>query len=297
MNCPFCNKELKSCTAHVIKCKKNTNNLTSEECWELYIKYNFGEDVFEKIIEDYCNLYSFPMLKSKYGISYKGLYKILKKFNIKIRGISESQKKISVPKSRETCMKKYGVDNVSKRDEIKKKKADTFIKHYDVDNIWKTDWYKEFTSKRWASYTPEKKTELLKQWRNSKGRTSILENKVIGYLNELNISIITQFKFDDYYHAYDILINDTNIIIEVNGDFWHGNPKIYKSDDYLNFPNYKVKVEDLWKKDKLNYEYAKNRGYNVVVLWESDINKKSKDEIIEQILKEAESYGTVLSKN
>lgn len=278
--CPFCKKEL-NCNAihHVYKCKSIPTGLTKDEIKELYYKFNFGDTIYEDIIRDYQNLYSLPMLKEKYGLCYRSINYILNKFSIPIRNIKTSQKLITVPKYKSTCLKKYGCENVSQLESVKHKKEQTFIKNYGVDNIWKTPEYAEFTSKRWASYSPERKNELLKQWRNSKGNTSELENKIYGYLNEIGLSVITQFKFDNYYHAYDFLITGTNIIIEVNGDFWHANPMIYSENDVLNFPNNPVKAIDLWKKDDINNIYAKSNGYEVITLWEHDINNKSKEEI------------------
>lgn len=278
--CPFCKKEL-NCNAvhHVYKCKSIPVGLTKDEIKELYYKFNFGDTIYEDVIRDYQNLYSLPMLKEKYGLCYRSIIYILNKFSIPIRNMKTSQKLITAPKYKNTCLKKYGCENVSQLESVKHKKEQTFIKNYGVDNIWKTPEYAEFTSKRWASYSPKRKAELLKKWRNSKGNTSELENKIYRYLNEIGLSVITQFKFDNYYHAYDFLITGTNIIIEVNGDFWHANPMIYSENDVLNFPNNPVKAIDLWKKDNINNVYAKSNGYEVITLWEHDINNKSKEEI------------------
>jgi len=64
--------------------------------------------------------------------------------------------------------------------------------------------------------------------------------------------------------SYDFKIKDKPFIIEVDGDFWHGNPNTKSHFDKVVI----VKENDLLKK-----EMAKNRGYKVVRLWERDINK------------------------
>ena len=43
------------------------------------------------------------------------------------------------------------------------------------------------------------------------------------------------------------LIND-EIIVELNGRFWHGDPRWYKENDILNFPGENVKVSNIWEK-------------------------------------------------
>jgi G:T-mismatch repair DNA endonuclease (very short patch repair protein) len=64
-----------------------------------------------------------------------------------------------------------------------------------------------------------------------------------------------------------------NILIEVNGDFWHANPKIYKAKDILPHPNKEVLAETLWKKDKKKNILAIKNGFQVLTLWELDITK------------------------
>ena len=278
--CPFCKRELSySAIGHIYKCKEKPNDLTKDDIKEIYYKFNYGDDIFENIIRDYNNLYSLPMLKDKYCIGYKAVYYILNKYNIPIRNISTSQKLISAPKHRDTCLKKYGCKNVSQVKSVHDKKRETFIKHYGVDNIWKTKEYAKFSINRWASYSPEEKVKILKKWRNSQGPTSKLENKIYRYLDEIGISVISHFKFDDYYHSYDFLISGTNIIIEVNGDFWHANPDLYNENDVLNFPKNKVIAKDLWERDLINNKYAESKGFNVITIWEKDINTKSKEDI------------------
>ena len=295
LRCPFCQKELTPQGAnHIYKCKYLPNDASKDYIKEIYYKFNYGEDIFENIIKDYQNLYSLPMLKEKYGIGYNAVYYILNKNLIKIRDISTSQKSITVPKYRETCLRKYGCENVSQVPEICDKKKETFIKHYGVDNIWKTKEYAKFSTNRWASYTPEEKSKILKNWRNSQGPTSKLEIKIYEYLNEIGLTVTSQFKFSDYYHSYDFLINNTNILIEVNGDFWHANPNIYSSDDELNFPNGKVKAGYLWKKDKININFANSKGYEVITIWENDIKSKSKNDIQIFIL---DSINKLIIKN
>lgn len=281
ITCPFCNKELKpnGIAAHLNKCKKRPLDLSKVEIRKLYFIHNFGENIFSNVINDYNNLFSLPMLKEKYGLCYRAIYEILDMFNIPHRDMKTSQKLITAPKYKEYCNKHYGVDNVSQLPEVQRKKESTFLKHYGKDNVWKTDMYKEFTSKRWASYSPERKNELLKQWRNASGTTSKLESTIAEYLIEINIPFIQQFKFNDFYHPYDFLLTGTNIIIEVNGDFWHANPKMYKDTDILNFPNKSILAKDIWETDDINEREAIKNGYKVCKIWENDIKTKSKEEI------------------
>lgn len=64
--------------------------------------------------------------------------------------------------------------------------------------------------------------------------------------------------------SYDFKIKGKPLIIEVDGDFWHGNPKQKNHYERVD----EVKINDLMK-DLM----ALDRGYKVVRLWESDIRK------------------------
>jgi hypothetical protein len=60
----------------------------------------------------------------------------------------------------------------------------------------------------------------------------------------------------------------TNTIYEFNGDFWHGNPRLYKSND-IN-PRSQKTFGDLYKKTLLKESRLKKLGYNVISIWEGD---------------------------
>jgi very-short-patch-repair endonuclease/endogenous inhibitor of DNA gyrase (YacG/DUF329 family) len=93
-----------------------------------------------------------------------------------------------------------------------------------------------------------------------------LEKKVADELKRNGIEYTFQFFIteDKVCKSYDFKIKGKPIIIEVDGDFWHGNP---------NTTNHFDKVDDVKENDLIKEELAKNRGYFIVRLWESDINK------------------------
>ena len=64
--------------------------------------------------------------------------------------------------------------------------------------------------------------------------------------------------------SYDFKIKDKPIIIEVDGDFWHGNP---------NIKNHHIHVNKTIENDKLKEEIAQKRGIKIIRLWESNIKK------------------------
>ena len=77
-----------------------------------------------------------------------------------------------------------------------------------------------------------------------------------------------------------------NILLEIQGDFWHANPKFYKESYELSFPgNIKIKAKDLWEKDYRKKVLAESRGYTLLYIWENDIKncKNLKELIVRQL--------------
>ena len=83
---------------------------------------------------------------------------------------------------------------------------------------------------------------------------SSIERKLAGYLVDHNISFICQFKYK--LGVADFFIKP-NIVIEVDGDYWH------------NLPNAQ-------ERDKRQTLYLEEEGYTVLHLWEHEINKEPK---------------------
>lgn len=105
---------------------------------------------------------------------------------------------------------------------------------------------------------------------------NILEKNNINFEQEKVL-----FDDDKKYFSYDFLIE--NVIFELNGDFWHANPKKYKENDLLNFPSKKRIVKEIWEHDKKKKHTAIKNGYEFVTIWESEFKKMSDAELIELI--------------
>lgn len=108
---------------------------------------------------------------------------------------------------------------------------------------------------------------------------SKLELEFMNILNSLNIKYTFQFPAYDINSFYDFIINDTRILIEVDGDYWHCNPNTkYK------IPKYVVQFANL-KGDKIKNEWAIVNGYKLLRFWENDI-KNNRLEVVSKIINE-----------
>ena len=106
------------------------------------------------------------------------------------------------------------------------------------------------------------KLNLFKSSSQVRGPTSI-EILVSTYLDSLNIDYIYNKKLNNISATPDFLIG--NKIIEVNGDYWHGNPKIYKFEELNDIQARHV------TRDLIKYKLYKNHNFDLLVIWEKDI--------------------------
>jgi len=77
---------------------------------------------------------------------------------------------------------------------------------------------------------------------------------------------------EDKCFLYDFVCTDLKFCIEYHGDHYHGNPLIYKPDDYLRGRGCtKIKVKDKWEYDNKKINWLKNqRNYDTVIVWDSE---------------------------
>ena len=71
----------------------------------------------------------------------------------------------------------------------------------------------------------------------------------------------TRYKADGY-------AKSINTIFEFHGDFWHGNPKLY--DKHQINPRLRETYGELYEKTIKKSTLIKNRGYNLIEIWEND---------------------------
>jgi very-short-patch-repair endonuclease len=106
-----------------------------------------------------------------------------------------------------------------------------------------------------------------------------IEQKVMDWLqnNKLKVSyspIIGK-------NQYDFIVHNTKILVEVQGDYWHCNPKIYGSKKFSEIEQrQRIKIiSDLKKKI-----YAKERGFKILCIWEQDIKNNNFEALKELII-------------
>lgn len=107
-----------------------------------------------------------------------------------------------------------------------------------------------------------------------KGNPSKLEFTFADILTVLGIEFVHQYEVDGF--DYDFYIPEKNILIEVDGDYWHGHP-----DKFPELNNMQRKNRGL---DKLKEHHASDRNYPLHRFWEHDI-KANRINVIEKLIK------------
>jgi len=381
--CPFCNKELIKAATHLYSCEMNTTITSKREIRFLYLQYNFPYlCVKDNLYNEYViKQKSIPDFINEFGSRFDLLF-MLDYFDIPKRSISESAKNISTKKYKQTCLNKYGVENISQLETIKEKKRQTFIKHYGVDNIRKSKEYmdalsdlmlikygkKRITGKHNLDYksiatkisqtksnfsqkkreeiaekakktikenynklSEKEKIELhnkrsarakqvascpnvkLKQsiaqkrrWENAPDEiknqwiATILDSlkytsKLESKLEEILLFNNIPYKRNCFIKGkqFDFCLKQFKVLIEVNGDYWHANPNIYNEDDLIKYPNNNIqKAKDVWNKDQQKKELAKNFNYDVVCIWEQEINSKNDEQVLQLLIERIKNAST-----
>lgn len=286
----------------------NTSNLLE---W-INEKYVIEELSATEIIKDYnCSQYDLNFILRYYSISKRNISasKMTNRTQSKFKITCQERYGVDNPscieevknKKRQTSIKNYGVDNIFKdvkfKEDLSKHMHDAYGKGSMGNNV--------ALQRYWASKTNEDKKLIFenlhlsaKEWyknlsdeekqkrKDDRRQWAILHSKLYGkskleenigsILKEMGVEITPQYFVNRV--SYDFRIDNTNYLIEVQGNFWHANPKIYSEHDIMKFPlNNRPKAKDIWLKDHKRKENAENYGYKVLYLWEDEINNNNKN--------------------
>lgn len=111
----------------------------------------------------------------------------------------------------------------------------------------------------------------------SKLENSWLDSLRIPHLRrQFKITIITPEGKKKNYVA-DGFNTLTNTIYEFNGDYWHGNPKIFDHNN-INYATHKT-FGQLYQKTLQKESHLTQAGYTVITMWEYDWNQLQKSKI------------------
>jgi hypothetical protein len=239
---------------HEISLKRDRNKKNKNPySYEYYIEKGISdENEIKKLIQDLKNKSNPYLICSKEKIN-----EIIKKRNETYYSkTNEEREKINISRglNKQEIINKFGIEKsefiFKNRGKGKKRE---YEKKYSKVSISLFDILKELNKEKNFLYGNDEKFLLLKS------------------------NIDKKYKKNGYY--VDFLYEKNKKIIEFNGDFWHFNPKKYLSESFTILKNNKIFAKDVWEQDRIKIEKLKENGYEVLVIWESDL-KKNKDEVI-----------------
>lgn len=255
------------------------------------LKHGLTRDQWIKLIE----YFGFEYRGSKQAQTKTRLAKTeetcLKKFGVK----NSSQHADIKRKKAATFVKNYGVDNIWKSDEFKEQHQKTMQERYGVGSLpnrfdKKAEWWKQFSpeqrkkmlaptgpgyTKWWNALSQDERDTIIQQrietaMKNGRSYSSKLEDRVAAMLDELGIKYKRQLFIGR--KSYDFALPG-KVLIEVQGDYWHANPQIYKADDVFEGNGRGQTAQMIWDHDAEKKRHAESKGFTVIYLWESDIPK------------------------
>lgn len=274
--CEYCNKQIKS-KAHYGQCKLYREALYEKlrPTIELYQLGYSANEIAKRVGSNATTVISFIR---KNGINTRTVGDSANQARAKNKRVATNVKLYGLPhnfcgghpsrKKWETrLLTEEGIINVFQRPEVKEKIKRTILEKYDV----------EYPS--------------LITTNRGKNVYSSIHREVVLFLQTLGIGVEIEKKLsrsDGFYYAYDISISNTNKLIEVYGDYWHGNPLLHKETDLiLKGSSKEVLVRDKWDADRTKEQHARTRGYDLLIVWEYDWKNNRED--VERIIS---SYAT-----
>lgn len=237
-----------------------------EEIIELYLNQNLSIKKVSKLLKISRNhlrklisIYNISKTKDQIKESIINTNMERYGFNVPIKN-KEVSKKL-----KQTCLKKYGVDNYAKTSEyidkvtpkyedksIQNKRKQTCLKKYGIDNYKKTIQYKQQFQELCSKGIPqEKRYQTMKKngtlyLRVSKEEEQVYQLLLTKFLVE---DIERQYKSELYPFKADFYIKSLDLYIEYQGNHFHGkhpyNPLSQKDLD---------RAKELYEKGKISYQ-------------------------------------------
>lgn len=149
-----------------------------------------------------------------------------------------------------------------------------------------TDWMKLSNYDRWViKYGKEEADRRQLDWSSKNKLPNTSKNTkpelmFMEILKSLNLSFVQQKGVKKY--KCDFYIPEYNVIVEIDGDYWHANPAKYNAKDLIG--GKKLLAEEVWEKDRIKSKCIIDEGYVLIRYWASDLKNISHKKVFEDIV-------------
>jgi very-short-patch-repair endonuclease len=268
--------------------KRHSNNIERRN----YVRALVTPELLKELIEErrYSVWHIQKEILEPLGIDRAPIQTICKENGIKTPSIKESASSAHVrEKYKKTCVTRYGAENVLSRGTIPfQNRNETVQNRYGVSNVFANKDIKEKIIDTTIKKYGVRHIAHLPNSHHTCGRKSKIHRKVETFLSDVDVPFTSEVggkfvAFNTYLKRIyspivDILLNEQKKIIEIYGDRWHANPNIYKETDLIKMFRGHLSAKEIREKDAARIEQLKGCGYNVLVIWETDI-QKNEDEV------------------
>lgn len=261
-------------------------------------RYALGHDLFDKRVELYVLKHGNPTCATCGEIVGFQRGQPKKYCSFVCQGKQNGFSKASTQERiQEVVRQKYGVDNVSKLPEVQQAISRSNTGRVVVVSEETKAKHSVNSKKRWADPAIRSKmaaaikkatntpTERLRRSEfailqmNDEEHIKMFFGSGFGCLSKLHQRLKAQLGLELLGFASeqrigkfiaDELNKEKNIVIEINGDYIHANPKKYKATDVIRIPGESYTAQEKWNRDKRKIDYLQEKGYQIHVIWESD---------------------------
>lgn len=261
-----------------------------------FSSYALGHDKFEKRKELYVKKFGQPICKEcgkESGFYERSMPKIYCSSKCLGKNTGFSLEKTQA-KIKESVVKSYGVNNVSKLDFVKKKISDFHKSRLykpmsketkqkignSVRVRWRNKEYRKLMQSIEYSFDERERRSL---WLKKKNLDPAFREKIFknskNRLTKLHQRIRLEMDFDGFgfrseqqilRYFVDELNEEKKVIVEIYGDHPHANPVKYGPDDLVRMVGQSYTASEKWEMDEIRKQRLESAGYKVFVIWESD---------------------------
>jgi len=126
------------------------------------------------------------------------------------------------------------------------------------------------------------------------GTSKLEEDFARDFLDKLKVRYVYQFEAKDIGRFYDFYLPDVNLIIEIDGSYFHSDPRLVKEENMNPMQKRNKRVDEY--KDR----WALIHGIPLIRFWEKDIRENPKmimDELKKRLYLETEKKSLTEKKN
>ena len=279
--CPVCGNSLtfyrfstgfsKSCSQKCAQANPDTQNKIKETCIKRFGETNAmkNKNIHQKAVNTIIKKYGVDNVSKSEIIKQKKVNTCISNYGVKYgldlpdvrnKAVKNSHTKEAIDKVKNTVIKKYGVDNVSKSKIIKQKKIDTCISNYGVKYPMQSEIVRNKSINTCLNIYGCKSISQVDKIKQQKFNTMKLNNsfciskpeqKLFNNLLNIYQNICYQYKSELYPYHCDFYLPNFDLYIEYNGTWTHGKHPFNKDDkddiELLNIWKVKSKTSEFYK--------------------------------------------------